>query len=395
MVPRLQGPLLFQIWMFMKDDNRNAGGMKEKVRVGITHGDINGISYEIIMKTFSDNRIFDYCTPVVYGSSKVASYHRKTLNAMNFNFNPIKRTDQANPRRANIINVYDSEARIDIGKSTEVGGQLSLISLQAAVSDLKQDRFDALVTAPINKQNIQSSDFHFPGHTEFLAQEFNSSDVLMIMVSDQMRIGVVTGHIPIADVPQAITKELIMEKLEIMNHSLKRDFGITKPRIAVMGLNPHASDDGLLGKEEKETIVPAIEEAFEKGILAFGPYPSDGFFGTLQFRNYDGILAMYHDQGLIPFKTLSFDSGVNYTAGLPVVRTSPGHGTGYDIAGKNEASPDSFRQALVLATQIVENRKEWDKIHKNPLKENVMMKASDNEVDEDLPEDIADDEPVL
>ncbi|MGM0612920.1 MAG: 4-hydroxythreonine-4-phosphate dehydrogenase PdxA [Bacteroidota bacterium] len=363
---------------------------RANVRVGITHGDINGIGYEIIMKTFTDQRMFDFCTPVLYGSSKIASYHRKTLNATNFNFNPIKRLDQANPNRANIINVYDEEARIDLGKCTDIGGKLSLISLQAATSDLKQDRFDALVTAPINKQNIQSEDFHFPGHTEYLAQEFDTSDVLMIMVSDQMRIGVVTGHTPLSDVPGMITQKLIMQKLESMNNSLKRDFGIPKPRIAVMGLNPHASDDGLLGKEEQEVIIPAINQAFDKGILAFGPYPADGFFGTLQFRKYDGILAMYHDQGLVPFKTLSFDNGVNFTAGLPIVRTSPGHGTGYDIAGKNEASPASFREAVLLATEIYKNRIEWDRIHQNPLKENIMEKkynsAEDSSI-EDLPPD--------
>lgn len=354
---------------------------RANIRVGITHGDINGVGYEIIMKTFMDQRMFDFCTPILYGSSKVASYHRKTLNATNFNFNPVKHTDQANPNRANIINVYDEEARIDLGKCTEIGGKLSLISLQAAISDLKENRYDALVTAPMNKQNVQSDDFHFPGHTEYLAQEFDTSDVLMIMVSDQMRIGVVTGHTALSDVPEIVTQDLIMQKLKSMNYSLKRDFGIPKPRIAVMGLNPHASDDGLLGKEEEEVIVPAINQAFNDGILAFGPYPADGFFGTLQFQKYDGILAMYHDQGLVPFKTLSFDRGINFTAGLPVVRTSPGHGTGYDIAGKDEASPASFREAVLLATEIYKNRMEWDQIHQNPLKENIMDKKYDSDED--------------
>jgi 4-hydroxythreonine-4-phosphate dehydrogenase len=217
----------------------------------------------------------------------------------------------------------------------------------------------------------------------------------MIMVSDQMRIGVITGHIPISEVPGVITKELIHQKLQIMNQSLRRDFGINKPRIAVMGLNPHASDEGLLGKEETETIIPAIEEAFEDGIMAFGPYPADGFFGTLQFRKFDGILAMYHDQGLIPFKTLDFDQGVNFTAGLPVVRTSPGHGTGYDIAGKNEASEDSFREALMLAVNVVNNRNRWDEMHANPLKDNILMKNSDSDEDEDIPEDTGEDQPIL
>ncbi|MFO8053691.1 MAG: 4-hydroxythreonine-4-phosphate dehydrogenase PdxA [Bacteroidales bacterium] len=372
----------------MEKFDNNARDDSREVKAGITHGDINGIGYEIIIKTFLDQRVFDFCTPVLYGSPKVASYHRKTIEAVNFNFFPVKRVEQANASRANIINVYDQEARIDLGKSTSVAGELSLISLRAAIADLKSKKLDVLVTAPINKQNIQSENFAFPGHTEYLAQEFEADQVLMIMVSDQMRIGVVSGHVPLAEVPEKITGKSILQKLEIMNHSLKRDFGIVKPRIAVMGLNPHASDDGLLGQEETQTIIPAIEQAFEKGILAFGPYPADGFFGTLQFREFDGVLAMYHDQGLIPFKTMSFENGVNFTAGLPVVRTSPGHGTGYDIAGKNLASPDAFREALLLAVKIYHNRLQWDEKHQNPLKENIMSKKTEAMDDEDLPEEL-------
>lgn len=359
----------------------------EVIKVGITHGDINGIGYEVIIKTFLDPRMLDFCTPVLYGSPKVASYHRKTIKATDFNFYPVRHASQTSSRRANIINVYDQEARIDLGKSTNIAGTLSLISLQAAVNDMKEGHFQALVTAPINKQNIQSERFDFPGHTEYLAREFDAPEALMLMVSEQMRIGVVTGHIPLSAVPEAITKERILQKLEVINHSLKRDFAISKPRIAVMGLNPHASDDGLLGEEDVNTITPAIEQAKEKGIMAFGPYPADGFFGTMQFRKFDGVLAMYHDQGLVPFKTMSFHNGVNYTAGLPIVRTSPGHGTGYDIAGKNQASPEAFREAIILAVNIYKNRQEWDKLHENQLKENVMAKKSDPAEDEDLPQE--------
>ncbi|HPG32849.1 MAG: 4-hydroxythreonine-4-phosphate dehydrogenase PdxA [Lentimicrobiaceae bacterium] len=336
--------------------------------VGITQGDINSISYEIIIKAFADNRIFEMLTPIIYGSSKIASYHRKTLNISDFNFNLIKKADSANPKRANIININEQEVKIDLGKSTSTAGELSLQALEAATDDLKKGLIDVLVTAPINKKNIQSKDFHFPGHTEYLANKFGNPDYLMLMVSHNLRIGVVTGHLPLRDVPAQITEDLLIRKMKILNTSLIQDFGIRSPRIAILGLNPHAGDDGLLGKEETETIKPAISKANEMGMKVFGPFPADGFFGSSTFAQFDGVLAMYHDQGMLPFKSLAFESGVNFTAGLPIIRTSPAHGTAYEIAGKDLASPDSMRAALYLACDIYYNRKAYEEMTANPLR---------------------------
>lgn len=330
---------------------------EKKPILGISHGDINGISYEIIIKTLQDQRILEIFTPVVYGTAKVASYHRKTLNVNDFSFNIVKRIDQINPRKANLISLHDQEVKIDLGKSTDVAGELSLMSLEAATEDLMQGRIDALVTAPINKKNIQSPGFHFPGHTEYLASKFNVKDHLMFMVGPHMRIGIVTGHMPLKDVAAAITVDAILHKLRVMTQSLFLDFGIRKPRIAVLGLNPHAGDDGLIGKEEQDVIIPAIEKARKEDMLVFGPFPADGFFGFNEFSKYDAVLGMYHDQGLIPFKSLSYGEGVNFTAGLPFIRTSPAHGTAYELAGKDVASIDSFKAACYLACDIVKTRK--------------------------------------
>lgn len=349
-----------------------------KVKVGISHGDINGISYEIIIKSFLDNRIFDEITPVVFGMSKIASYHRKTLDIKDFSFNIIKRPNQANLKRPNIINFHEEEVKIDLGKSTEIAGEMSLLSLEAAVKSLKDKEIDVLVTAPINKENIQSEKFDFPGHTEYLARNFETENYLMLMVSNNLRIGSITGHIPIKDVSGKLSEELIYNKINILNESLKKDFAIRKPTIAVLSLNPHAGDKGLIGNEDAEIITPAINKAFDTGILVYGPYPGDGFFGTSNFTKFDGILAMYHDQAMIPFKTLSFDTGVNFTAGLSIVRTSPAHGTAYDIAGKNQASPASFRQAIYLAADIFKNRQMNDEINKNPLKIGQTEKNGDD-----------------
>jgi 4-hydroxythreonine-4-phosphate dehydrogenase len=321
----------------------------------------------VIIKTFHDQRMLDSITAVVYGVSKVASYHRKVLEMHDFNFNLVKHVDVANPGRPNIINIYEQEVKIDMGVSTQIAGELAFLALEKAAMDLKEKHIDVLVTAPINKKNIQSEDFHFPGHTEYLAEKFNAEDALMLMVSNNIRIGVATGHIPLMQVSDHLSVELILKKLRIMEHSLKRDFNIPKPRIAILGLNPHAGDEGLLGSEENEVIIPAISEAFKEGIHAFGPYAADGFFGSSAFTKFDGILAMYHDQGLIPFKALSFESGVNFTAGLPVIRTSPAHGTAYEIAGKNEASAESMRAAIYLACDIHNNRKQYDELSRDPL----------------------------
>lgn len=345
-----------------------------KTKIGITQGDINGISYEVIIKTLLDNRINELGLIIVYGSPKVAAYHRKALNIDNFSFNNIRTPDEANYKRPNIINCLDDEVRVELGKSTRIAGEASLISLQRAVEDLKKGKLDALVTAPINKDNIQSAEFDYPGHTEYLEAEFNSgSGTLMIMVGENFRVGVVTGHVPLAEVAELITKERILSKLRILNKSLKIDFGIRKPNIAVLGLNPHAGDNGFLGKEEKEIIEPAIKEARDEGILALGTFPADGFFGSASQLKFDAVLAMYHDQGLTPFKSL-VSNGVNFTAGLPVVRTSPAHGTGYSIAGKGLASPDSFRNAFYMALDILKQRKLHDELMEDPL----LIKTSGN-----------------
>jgi 4-hydroxythreonine-4-phosphate dehydrogenase len=338
-----------------------------KIVVGISQGDINGIGYEVIIKTLSDVRINEFCVPVLYGSPKVAAYHRKALNMENFSFNQIRDISEVNSKRSNIINCMDDNVRVELGKITEHGGQGSVSALRAAVADLKAGKIDVLVTAPINKQNVQSDEFRFAGHTEFLASEFSASEVLMFMVSETMRVGVVTGHIPLSKVPQAITQDLILSKLRIMNETLKKDFAIRKPVIAVLGLNPHAGDSGVLGSEETDVIIPALKTANNEGIVAMGPYPADGFFGSDNFSKFDAILAMYHDQGLAPFKLVNFSSGVNYTAGLPVIRTSPVHGTAYELAASGVASPDSFRQALYLAIEIHKNREMYAELLKNPL----------------------------
>lgn len=341
----------------------------KKIRVAITHGDLNGVGYEVIIKTFADSRMFDVCTPVLYGSSKVASYHKKLLASVpqEMNFLSLRDASEAQDRRYNVVNLTQEEIKIDLGKSTEVAGALSRESLNRACADLKAGKVDVLVTAPINKRNIQAADFDFPGHTEYLSHQFGCSS-LMLMVCDRIRIGIVTNHLALKDVPAALTPELLLEKLTILDQSLRRDFRITRPKIAVLALDPHAGDNGVIGDFDAKVITPVIEKAQESGILAYGPFPSDGFFGSSQFNNFDGVLALYHDQGLIPFKLMSFTEGVNYTAGLPYVRTSPAHGTGYDIAGKDKASEQSMRSAVYLACNIYRNRQEYDELTANPLK---------------------------
>jgi 4-hydroxythreonine-4-phosphate dehydrogenase len=340
----------------------------DRMVLGITQGDINGIGYEVIMKSLADNRIFDFCTIVVYGSPKVAAYHRKALDLENFSFNTIRTVDEALARRPNIINCIDESARVELGKITEYAGEASLKALEAAVKDLETGKLDALVTAPVSKSNINSEKISFTGHTEYLESHFKSEGVLMLMVNDLMRIGVVTSHVPLSMVNEYIVHDTILNKLRILNKSMLTDFTIPKPRIAVLGLNPHAGDNGLLGDEEQKEIIPAIEQARKDNILAFGPFPADGFFGAGSYKGFDAVLAMYHDQGLVPFKSLTTSGGVNYTAGLPVVRTSPAHGTAYEIAGKNEASHDSFLKAIYLACDIFRNRTNYREVSANPLK---------------------------
>jgi len=342
---------------------------REKIVIGITQGDINGIGYEVILKTLSESRVLDAFVPVIYGSPKVAAFHRKQLDIQGINLNIINSVEELNPKRINIINCSDDEIKVELGRSTVEAGKAAFAALEQATEDLKKGALDAIVTAPINKKNIQSADFHFPGHTEYLEEKFGTgTPSLMLLMNDVMRVAVVTGHIPVAEVSNAITKELIIEKLLVFNKSLKEDFMIVRPRIAVLGLNPHAGDEGVIGDEEQKTIIPALKEAEKQGVVCVGPYAADGFFGSGQFSKFDGILAMYHDQGLIPFKSISMDSGVNFTAGLSVIRTSPAHGTACDLAGKNMASEDSFRQAIYTACDIYQNRMINKEITANPLK---------------------------
>lgn len=347
---------------------------EEKIIVGISQGDINGVGLEVIIKTFLEPQMLELCTPVLFGSQKTASIHRKALNIEDFSFNQIKDFSEINHKRANLINVYDEEVAIEFGKQTEAGGKYAFRSLEAATNALAEGKIDILITAPINKENIQSPDFKFPGHTEYLDEKFGKGNSLMFLVSDDLRVAVVTGHIPVTRVAQELTTEKILKKIQLLNKSLIQDFAIRKPKIAVLGLNPHAGDNGVIGNEEKNIIIPAIEKAKAEGIVAYGPYPADGFFGNGTYKNFDAILAMYHDQGLIPFKTIAFNNGVNYTAGLSVVRTSPDHGTAYDIAGKGLASEESFRKAIYTAIDIFKTRKQFAELTANPLKINPIKR---------------------
>lgn len=350
----------------------------KKLRVGITQGDINGIGYEVILKTLSDARVYENQAVVIYGSAKVAAYHKKALDLNNINMTVVNSAREAAFGRVSIVNCTEDEVKVELSHSTAIAGKASFQALERACQELKDGLIDVLITAPINKSNIQSENFHFPGHTEYLESVFgDGKSALMLMVSPVMRVAVATGHIPLAEVPASLDVQGLVSKLRILNKSLIRDFIIIKPRIAVLGLNPHAGDDGLIGKEDKEIIAEAVRKAQEQHICCFGPIPADGFFGSGDFRKYDGILAMYHDQGLIPFKALSMESGVNYTAGLSVVRTSPAHGTAYTIAGQNVASEESFREAYYMACDIYQNRQTYAEITKNPLHKQFIVQSGD------------------
>ena len=359
----------------------NSRIMEHKIKVGITQGDINGVGYEVILKTLSDPHILEICTPVVYGSAKVAAYHRKALDMPAVNFNIIADAAAADDNKVNLITCVDDDVKVEIGRATTVGGEAAYAALERAAADIEAELIDTIVTAPINKHAIQSDKFDFPGHTEYLERRLGQGNKsLMILLNDTLRVALVSGHMPLSQVSGAITKEAILEKLRIFEHSLKQDFCVVKPRIAVLSLNPHAGDDGLLGTEENEIIKPAIQEANAKGLLCFGPYPADGLFGSGHYRQFDGVLAMYHDQGLAPFKALSMENGVNYTAGLPVIRTSPDHGTAYDIAGQNKADEQSFRHALYLSLDLYRNRSFYKEITASPLRKQYFDKSGDKEV---------------
>lgn len=350
-----------------------------KIRVAITHGDTNGIGYEVIFKTFAEPAMLELCTPIIYGSPKVAAYHRNALG-IQANFTIINNVEDAVDDKVNLLATFDDEVKVDMGQPTKEAGMAALKALDRAMEDYKAGLYDVLVTAPINKNDIQSDEFHFCGHTEYIQDKVgDGKQALMILAGETLRVALVTTHLPISQVAQAITKEAIMEKARIFNEALRRDFNVASPRIAVLSLNPHAGDGGVIGMEEETVIKPAIQELSDEGVDAFGPFAADGFFGHGSYDAFDGVLAMYHDQGLAPFKTIVGDEGVNITAGLPIVRTSPDHGTAYDIAGRGIANEASFRNAVYKAIDIFRNRKAYDEPLGNPLKKLYHERRDDSE----------------
>ena len=352
---------------------------ERKIRVAITQGDTNGVGYEVILKALAAPEILELCTPIIYGSPKIAAYHRKVLN-LEINFNIINTAEEARGGRVNLLSCFDDETKIELGQPSAEAGQAALKALDRAMTDYRAGLYDVLVTAPINKATIQSPGFQVHGHTEYIeASVGEGQKALMILMNESLRVALVTTHLAVKDIAKAITKEAIIEKATIFHTSLKRDFRISSPRIAVLSLNPHAGDNGLLGSEENDIIIPAIEQLADKGIQAFGPFAADGFFGSGTYDYFDGVLAMYHDQGLAPFKTIALENGVNYTAGLPIVRTSPDHGTAYDIAGQGRADENSFRQAIYTAIDVFRNRKFYDEPLKNPLPKLFHEKREDGE----------------
>ncbi len=352
---------------------------ERKIRVAITQGDTNGVGYEVILKVFAASEMLELCTPIIYGASKIAAYHKKVMN-LDTNYTVINSAEEARDGRVNLLSCFDEDVKVEMGQPSADAGQAALKALDRAMTDFRRECYDVLVTAPINKATIQSPGFHFPGHTEYIETCVgNGKKALMILMNESLRVALVTTHLPVKDIAKAITKEAIVEKATIFHEALRRDFRISAPRIAVLALNPHAGDDGLLGNEEKEVIIPAIEELADKGIQAFGPYAADGFFGSGTYDYFDGVLAMYHDQGLAPFKTIALDSGVNYTAGLPIVRSSPDHGTAYDIAGRGRADENSMRQAIYTAIDIFRHRKSYDEPLTNPLPKLFHEKREDGD----------------
>jgi 4-hydroxythreonine-4-phosphate dehydrogenase len=352
--------------------------------IGISAGDMNGIGTELIIKTFSDPRLLDLCTPLIFGSNKLINFYRKSIPDINFNYQNTKDFSRIAHKQVNIYNCWEEEIAIVPGQLTDVGGSYAIKSLTMAVEALRDKKIQGLVTAPIHKKNTQSANFNFTGHTPYLKHMFNASDVLMLMVSDNFRVGLVTEHVPVKEIARFITREAIISKLNILRDSLVKDFGIDKPKIAVLGLNPHAGDEGLIGKEDEEIIKPAIKDA-KHGMLVFGPYSADAFFARGYHSRFDAVLAMYHDQGLIPFKSLSSGEGVNYTAGLPMVRTSPDHGTAFDIAGKNKADSASFLASIYTCIDIIRNRQEFEDNRKNPMRKMgsvVLANAVDEKIEE-------------
>lgn len=352
--------------------------MEEKAIIGITTGDINGIGLELIIKTFSDNRMLDFCTPVIFASNKVVNYYRRTVPENTFSFNSTKDLTKLNPKQINVFNCWEEDVAIQPGILTELGGKYAIRSLEVAAQCLKDGQIDAVVTAPIHKSNTHNNDFPYTGHTPFFKEKFGANDVLMLLYDQELRVALVTEHIPVSKVASVITKELIMSKVNLLKESLIKDFGIDKPKIAVLGLNPHAGDDGQIGTEEQTIIKPTIELLQQQGTLVFGPFSADAFFARASYQHFDAVLAMYHDQGLVPFKTLAQGGGVNYTAGLPVIRTSPDHGTAFDIAGKNLADESSFREAIFESIRLLKQRKNYAEYTANPMRRGKIEKERDN-----------------
>ncbi|HEY0750898.1 MAG TPA: 4-hydroxythreonine-4-phosphate dehydrogenase PdxA [Chitinophagaceae bacterium] len=354
--------------------------------IGITCGDINGIGSEVIIKTFSDHRILEHCTPVIFASNKLINFYKKAVPEVHFNYQSIKDFSRINHKQINIYNCWEEEVIISPGQLNETGGKYAVKSLQAAAQALREQHIQGLVTAPIHKKNVQSNEFNFTGHTPYLQSLTGSKDVLMLLYAMNIRVALVTEHVPVKDIAANITKERILSKLNLLHQSLRRDFGIDKPKIAVLGLNPHAGDDGLIGNEEEQIIRPAIKDA-KQSMMVFGPYSADAFFARRNYLQFDAVLAMYHDQGLIPFKTISVGEGVNFTAGLPFVRTSPDHGTAFDIAGKNLADHTSFTTAVFECVEIINHRNEYEERNKNPLRKitaEVLKNVEDERIDESI-----------
>ncbi|HEX6915085.1 MAG TPA: 4-hydroxythreonine-4-phosphate dehydrogenase PdxA [Chitinophagaceae bacterium] len=340
----------------------------QKPVIGFTSGDINGIGLELVIKTLNDNRILEMCTPVIFASNKSINFYRKSLPDINFSYNSIKEVSRINPKQINLFNCWEEEVAITPGQLNEIGGKYALLSLKQAVLALKEGGIQGLVTAPIHKKNIQQDEFSYSGHTPYLKAVFGVNDVLMLLVAENMRVGLVTEHLPLKDVSSAITRESIVSKLKIMHSSLQKDFGVDRPKIAVLGLNPHAGDEGLIGNEEQAVIAPAVKDAKQNNMMVFGPFSSDAFFARGHHEKFDAVLAMYHDQGLIPFKSLATGEGVNYTAGIPAVRTSPDHGTAFDIAGKGKADPGSFLAATFEAIDILRRKMGYAEARQNPIR---------------------------
>jgi 4-hydroxythreonine-4-phosphate dehydrogenase len=374
------------LYFYFLIEKNMSSNIENKPVIGISCGDLNGIGIELIIKTLGDNRILDICTPIIFANNKVINFYRKSVPDININFISIKEFTRINHKQVNLYSCWEEEVSITPGTLNDTGGNYAVKSLTIAAQALKEGKIDGLVTAPIHKKNTQQEQFNFTGHTPYLKNLFGAADVAMFMIAENIKVALLTEHVAVKEIAQHITRENILSKLQIINSSLKKDFGITKPKIAVLGLNPHAGDEGLIGKEDEEIIKPAIKDAKQKDIFCFGPYPADAFFARGQYEKFDAVLAMYHDQGLIPFKSLAIGEGVNYTAGIKGVRTSPDHGVAFDIAGKGKADEASFREAIFKCVDIINSRKEFEQQYKNPLKKisaGMLARAVDEKITEE------------